>query len=381
MFKFMNRAVLAVLAGLAMALSAQAAQVSCSANAGCLDNPSFVVQVSDLRHSTAGRLRVVTATLRFRNKLDRPLILGYVNGSGIVTDDLGNRYVIGGNGVRGMGVVGGNNVDTKFTLAPGENSEARFEFAWEPGRAVVGTRYDMDLTVREIDALAGNQFRLGRERVLHFASASVDPSAGAAVGAAAPVAAPVTAAAVVAQPQVDPCAGIARCVGAGPFIAQITAVTPQGGPKDRHHVLALNVRFRNVSNQPIVLAYKSGSSNGTDNLGNQYYYGRAGTHDTSSAGIGLVTSQQADASFALAPGASRDASFKVIRFNSLGSQLGTAWVYDVVIDQLEILPSQQVRVGREFSLHFTGISASGIAAAPASLNDAVQGLQNMFKKK
>jgi hypothetical protein len=367
-------ALLVVLAIGGAALPAAAAQSNCN-SASCAENGSFVVQVTDLRNSKSGRYRVVTATLRFRNKLDRPLILGYVNGSGVVTDDLGNRYVIGGNGVRGIGVLGGNNVDTKFTLAPGETSEARFEYSWEPGRAIVGTRYDMDLTVREVDPIAGNQFKLGRERVLHFASAAVEHPA------AAPTAAAVPAASVPPTSRQDFCAGVLRCVSAGPFTAQVIAATPQGGPKDRHHTLVLNVRFRNVSNAPVVLGYKASSSNGTDNLGNQYYWGRAGTYDTSATGIGIVSSREANASFALAPGASGDATFKVIRFNSVGTQLGTGWVYDVVISQLEILPSQQVRVAREFSLHFTDITAGGVAAGAASVDEAVQDLKDLFKKK
>lgn len=381
MNKFRQRMMLALLAGFAIggaAMPAAAAPADCS-SASCSENPSFVVQVSDLRNSTSGRYRVVTATLRFRNKLDRPLILGYVNGSGVVTDDLGNRYVIGNNGVRGIGVLGGNQVDTKFTLAPGETSEARFEYTWEPGRAIVGTRYDMDLTVREVDALSGNQFKLGRERVLHFASAAVERPGGTAPSAVTPaVTGPAVAAPVTQQ---DFCAGVLRCVSAGPFTAQITAATPQGGPKERHHTLVLNVRFRNVSQQPVVLGYKASSSNGTDNLGNQYYWGRAGTYDTSATGIGTVSSREANASFALAPGATRDAAFKLIRYNSGGTQLGTGWVYDVVISQLEILPSQQVRVGREFSLHFTDITASGVAGGAASVGDAVQDLKDIFKKK
>lgn len=377
MNKMWQRMTLALLSGLAIggeAMPAAAAQTDCS-SASCSENPSFVVQVTDLRNSTSGRYRVVTATLRFRNKLDRPLILGYVNGSGVVTDDLGNRYVIGSNGVRGIGVLGGNQVDTKFTLAPGETSEARFEYTWEPGRAIVGTRYDMDLTVREVDPVSGSQFKLGRERVLHFASAAVERPGGALPSAAAPAVATPPAS------QQDFCAGVLRCVSAGPFTAQITGATPQGGPKERNHALVLNVRFRNVSNEPVVLGYKASSSNGTDNFGNQYYWGRAGTYDTSATGIGIVSSREANASFALAPGASRDATFKLIRYNSLGTQLGTGWVYDVVISQLEILPSQQVRVGREFSLHFTDITTSGIAAGAASVGDAVQDLKDIFKKK
>lgn len=357
-----------------------AATPGCAGRPDCIANPSFSTEVVDFRNSTSGRYRVVTATLRIQNRLDRPLTLGYVGDSGVVTDDQGNRYVVNANGVRGIGVLTSSAVDTKFTLEPGESSDARFEFVWEPGRAIVGTKYDMDLTLREIDTISGGQVKLGKERVLHFAQPR--GAAGAqAPGTAAPAAA--TPAATVATVG-DPCAGLARCATGGAFVAQVTSVTPVGTPQDRHHSLKLTVRFRNVGSAPIYLGYKSGSSAATDNLGNAYIYGRPGTHDTSFAGIGLITGSSADPSFRLNPGESRDAQFGVTRFNSGGKQLGTAWVYDVVVSTLEILPSQQVRVDRDYSLHFADLTAGGVAgmsqAAP-NVNETVQGLLNLFKKK
>lgn len=355
-----------------------AAAPGCAGKADCVDNPSFAAQVVDFRNSSSGRYRVATATLRIHNRLDRPLTLGYVGDSGVVTDDQGNRYVINANGVRGIGVLSGSAVDTKFTLEPGESSDARFEFVWEPGRAVVGTKYDMDLTLREIDSIAGGQVKLGKERVLHFAA----PRSPAAAAQGSAAAAPATA--VIAPAAGDPCAGLARCASGGPFIAQVTSVTPVGTPQDRHHSLKLTLRFRNLSNAPIHIGYKSGSSAATDNLGNGYIYGRPGTHDTSFSGIGLITSRAADPSFRLNPGESRDAQFGVTRFNSMGKQLGTAWVYDVVVSGMEILPSQQVRVDRDYSLHFGDLTAGGIAGATAAaptVDQAVQGILNLINNK
>jgi hypothetical protein len=51
---------------------------------------------------------------------------------------------------------------------------------------------------------------------------------------------------------------------------------------------------------------------------------------------------------------------------------------------MEILPSQQVRVDREYSLHFGDLAAGGIAGLPAAtptVNDAVQGILNLLNKK
>jgi hypothetical protein len=144
------------------------------------------------------------------------------------------------------------------------------------------------------------------------------------------------------------------------------------------------LRFRNISAAPIQLGYKATTSAAIDNLGNRYAYGRPATHDTSAAGIGLIEGRSADASFRLNPGESRDAQFSVIRFNSLGQQLGSAWVYDVVVTGLEILPSQQVRLDRDYSLHFGGLSAGAMAGVPGAspkASEAVQGLLNLLDKK
>lgn len=367
---------------------------SCSGQNACAENASFSATVTDFRTSVSGRFRVVAATMRIQNKLPRPLILGYLSASGVVTDDQGNRYVpYGNNIVRGMGLISGNKVDTNFVLQPGEASDARFEFLWAPGREVIGTQFTMDMTLQEITPVSANQFKLGQQRVLHFdnpaetatavASSKASTKANSAastVGSSA--AAASTGALASAAPAGDPCAGLANCASGGPFVAEITSVTPgYYGSNNRHHLLKLNVRFRNLSQQPITLGYKSGSSTGTDNLGNTYYYGRAGTHDTSASGIGLITNNAADPSFTLAPGESRNATFQLTRFEVIKKQIGTAFAYDVVIPQLEILPSQQIRTTREYSLHFQNVSASGMGAASADLNQAVQGLKDLFKKK
>jgi hypothetical protein len=175
-----------------------------------------------------------------------------------------------------------------------------------------------------------------------------------------------------------------RCSGSGPFIAQLVSLVPQGTTADRHHSLKLTVAFRNVSNAPVVIGYKSASGGATDNLGNTYYWGRAGTHDTSMSGIGIVTGRSADASFVLQPGESRNAAFTVTRYNSGGKQLGTAWTYDVTITELEVLPSSQVRSVRDHSLHFADLSANMPAVGPAGpvrLDEAVKNLKDLFKKK
>jgi serine/threonine protein kinase len=142
----------------------------CGGNPRCVQVSTFVATATDLRESVIGGgsdpTRVVGLTVRFRNTTGSALILGYVSGSGIVTDDRGNRYTT--NSVRGLGVIGGGPIDPKFVLRAGESGDARFEFMWSPRGTIFGTRFVVELTVREIESVAGNQWRLGQEHSLHF---------------------------------------------------------------------------------------------------------------------------------------------------------------------------------------------------------------------
>jgi hypothetical protein len=131
-----------------------------------------VATVTDLRESILPNgtdpTRVVGVTVRFRNRTGGRLVLAYVSGSGIVTDDRGNRYVTDRDRVRGLGVVGAGPIDAKFALRPGESGDARFEFVWAPRGALFGTRFVVELTIRELEPVGGDQWRLGQEHSLHF---------------------------------------------------------------------------------------------------------------------------------------------------------------------------------------------------------------------
>ena len=376
---------------LLIATPAPAAQ-TCAKNTACVDTRAFSATVSDFRTSKQNNVRVLTATVRFQNKTAKPLMLGYVRDSGIAIDDQGNRFVVPqSNGVRGIGEIIGNSFESKFTLQPGEASDARLEYIWGPGNATMGTQYEMDVAIREIEATGPDQFRLGAEHALHFNNVSEQ----AAV--AAPRQAPAQASPQVAAATNDPCAGAVGCYSAGPFVAevqQLSASSMTGGA--RHQTLTLNIRFRNTSTQPIILAYKPGTSGAIDNLGNRYYFGRAGTHDSSVRGIGYVQSNSADPQFTLAPGQSRNAQFNVTRFEAARKQLGTSYTYDVVIAELEVLPSQQLRTLREDSLNFPNLTsgtytattggattsgaASGAAPDAAAIESTANKVIDLFNK-
>ena len=127
------------------------------------------------------------------------------------------------------------------------------------------------------------------------------------------------------------------------------------------HLLELNVRFRNLSNQPIILAYQGTSGLATDEYGNRYNWGRPGTHDMSASGIGSVDASKADPGFVLSPGEAREGKFHLRRFNTTGA-IGALFSYDLTIQQLEILPGGQIRKAREYAVGFHDLTGAGGAA-------------------
>ena len=338
----------------------------CTGKPHCVEVTPFAATVTDFRTSASGATKVVTVTMRFQNRTSAPLILGYVQGSGIVTDDRGNRYTVNGQGaIRGIGEINNNTFDSKFTLQPGEASDARLEFQWTPQRGqVFGTTYDVELAVRQIDALEANQYQLGKEYALKLdgftagtsvatvasqGSEPVAPATGAGAGAAGgSVAAPADAP--------DVCAGKPRCYGAGPFAAEVTQVTTS---KVTYYVYVhLNVKVLNVSAQPLVLGWQNGSGVVIDDAGNRYAA-------KSVKGIGLVTSNAADPQFALNPGQSRAFTIDyVVRPGR--AVVGTRYNADFVLQQLEILPSRQVRSVREYSVSYQDLSAGNAGTAGSS---------------
>jgi hypothetical protein len=174
----------------------------------------------------------------------------------------------------------------------------------------------------------------------------------------------------------DPCGRLPRCYNAGSFVAEVMQVSASAMTAGaRHQSVAINIRFRNVSDKPVILAYRSASSAALDNFGNGFTWGRPGTHDTSVKGIGMVAGRTVDTQFALAPGQSRNATFNIIRFNA-APPIGNAWNYDVVIDEIEVLPGQVVRSARQNSLSFASLTAGTFhvgSSAAASANDAAAG--------
>jgi hypothetical protein len=188
----------------------------------------------------------------------------------------------------------------------------------------------------------------------------------------------------VTVPVADPCQGSPRCYNAGTFIAEIMQVAASNmSAGARHHTVTFNIRFRNISDEPIVLAYRASSSAGMDNFGNQYFWGQSGTHDTSVKGIGIIDKRNADTQFVLGPGQSRSATFSVVRYYAK-APYGTVFGFDTVIDELEILSGSQVRSVRQNSLSFSSLTPgtfNGVGtAAPSDAADTANKVIELFNK-
>jgi hypothetical protein len=240
------------------------------------------------------------------------------------TDDRGNPYAA--LEIRGIGQVAGTRVDPKFVLPPDGGGDILIQQRWR-GAAVFGTIFDLKLPLRVITPLEAGQYKLGAEHIVTFEGLK-----------AGHVATPPGARNLSAN-----------TVNAGPFTMQVTKLTPSKTARAQTVIVA--AKIQNTSNKPIVLAYEGTTSFGIDDQGNRFYYGTAGTHDTSFSGIGLATGQKADPQFTLAPGEARDVQFTV--FRRLGREVaGTKLTYYVALSQLEVLPADQIRTVRQFSLTF-----------------------------
>lgn len=339
----------------------------CAGVPHCTATSTFVATLSDFRESTASYSRLLSVTVRFQNRTTEPLTLAYVAGSGLGTDDQGNRYEAQSQSLRGLGEVRGNTFDAKFTLRPGETADARLEFAFRPGRAILGTRFVLELAVREIDPLPGNQWRLGREHSLQWQGLGEAPVVAAAPVTPAPTA-PAGDATPAPEPPVDPCADKERCYATGPFMAEVTRFSDS--KVSYYHILTYTVRFRNLSSEPLVLAYAGGTAVALDDQGNRYV--PSGSNHLK--GMGISQGNRADPSFRLKPGEARDATFQVT-FRPGRAVLGTVYTFDFAVEELEILPRNQIRTAREYTIGFRDLTLSGASPASAAKGvlDALRG--------
>ncbi|PYV77434.1 MAG: hypothetical protein DMG97_01790 [Acidobacteria bacterium] len=135
----------------------------------CYESADFAATITHFRTSVVNNYHVMDVTMRFQNKTQQQLILGYVVSSGVATDDRGNRSIVGGaNGYHGIGLVAGGNFDPKFVVRPAGFGDAQFELVLQGWPQVIGFTYALDLAVAEINSFEGNQHTLGEEYPIHF---------------------------------------------------------------------------------------------------------------------------------------------------------------------------------------------------------------------
>ena len=158
----------ALLTTLALAGTAAGQAAGCAGQPGCIEVPSFIATVTGFRPGAQGG--TVALTLRFRNKSPRPLVVGYVEHSGVATDDRGNRYTIASGEGSGIGVVSSNSFDPRFVLQPGETGEVNLQFVSPGAGGATGTSWNIEIGIREIDRLGEKQYRLGKTHLLQFKS-------------------------------------------------------------------------------------------------------------------------------------------------------------------------------------------------------------------
>ena len=188
----------------------------------CYEASDFAATITDFRTSTQAYFRVIDVVVRFQNKTNAQLGFAYTVNSGIAMDDRGNRYIVyGGNGTLGIGNVSGNNFDPKFELRPGGYGDARFELMWNPpAQSIIGSTFELDLTVREINTVEGNQHTLGGEFPLIYKGLTNGVTANApAMTAGAPGGMPAMAT-----------GGMPAMASGGSTSAQMTPVAGQAAP-------------------------------------------------------------------------------------------------------------------------------------------------------
>ena len=150
------------------AAPAQAPSV-CGSTANCAETNDFAAVITNFRTSDFRGYKMIDVVMHFVNKTSKSLVLGYVQNSGTIIDDKGNRYVVwGANGVRGIGQVYGGTFDPRFALDGGGTGDAQFELAWYPGTQIYGFNFAFDLAIDEINSYEGGQHSLGGEFPLHF---------------------------------------------------------------------------------------------------------------------------------------------------------------------------------------------------------------------
>lgn len=135
------------------------------------------VNVTDSGGVTA--YHTVRTTVRFQNVGDQPLIVGYRNKSGAVSDNNGLAYRWSSKAY-GIGLVDANVADPQFRLAPGESREAAFESTLQYGarHTTPGNLFQHDLTIALLQVVGPNQVRATSDLAFSFSNLAAGGGTG-----------------------------------------------------------------------------------------------------------------------------------------------------------------------------------------------------------
>lgn len=367
-----------ITAGALLAAAAPAAaQGMCPGEPMCRQVAAFTATVTEFRVSpnTLGN-RPIQVAVRFTNRTDRPLILGYVDRSAVAHDDRGHQYTLQNSAkLTGIGRIERQRFDPKFTLGPGESADARMELNFFVNRNVaVGTAFDLEMSVREIEALPGNEYRLGREHALSWQHLASGAGGRAPAAAAAAPARPPAPGGAAAAPAGDPCAGVANCTASGPLAARIVGVL-SAAPKGNNHEVTVRIAFQNLGSETMILNYKQDTGAMLDERGQKYIVDSR--YRESVQGMPIATREKASSQFLLQPGESRTAAFVFRRF--VGKvPAGTVFAPNLAVEQYVLLPSNQLQRVREYALGFGEVRGG---ADLRQLGEAVKGLGKLLRGK
>ncbi|MBZ5550255.1 MAG: hypothetical protein LAO22_20240 [Acidobacteriia bacterium] len=160
-----------------------------------------------------------------------------------------------------------------------------------------------------------------------------------------------------------------QCFNAGPFAAAVTQMTMS--QQGYWHIVRMNLQFQNLTNEPLIIAYRDGSMVMVDNLGNTYQ--AAGGNPGAVQGMGIDRGNQTDSQFVLGPGQTGNVMYSVARSRGNDSAIGTGFSYNFTIDELQAQNGAQAIAVRQYNLNFPSLTpgASGTAlpgqgVAPAS---------------
>lgn len=159
-----------------------------------------------------------------------------------------------------------------------------------------------------------------------------------------------------------------QCFNAGPFAAAVSQMTMS--QQGYWHIIRMNLQFQNLTNEPLIIAYREGSMVMVDNLGNTYQ--AAGGNPGAVQGMGIDRGNQTDAQFTLGPGQTGNVMYSVARSRGNDSAIGTGFSYNFTIDELQAQNGAQAIAVRQYNLNFpslapgasgTALPGQGVAAA------------------